>query len=187
MSASDRVPGTVMGGGLVTGAPPGAPTSDAPGWQPWAALALFAFLLNFVWEILQAPFYRGMVDGAHWAAVRTCTLATAGDVAILLVAYGLVAAAARDRWWLGDPTPARVAGFLAAGVIITIVLEALNVYGLGRWAYSPLMPVVFGIGLTPVLQWLVLPPVTLWLARRHLGGAPGRRAPANSLSTGSHP
>lgn len=165
---------------------PGPGSAAAPGWQPWAALALFAFLLNFVWEILQAPFYRGMADGAHWAAVRTCTLATAGDVVILLVAYAVVAAATRDRWWLAaPPKAARVAGFLAAGVAVTVALEALNVYGLERWAYGPPMPVMFGIGLTPVLQWLVLPPATLWLARRHLGGAPPRRTPAHSLSTGA--
>lgn len=142
-----------------------------PRWQPWAALALFAFLLNFAWEMLQAPLYRGMADAAHWAAVRTCTVATVGDVGILLVAYGLVAAVARQRWWAAMPTARRVAGFVAAGLVMTVALEALNVYVLERWAYGPRMPLLVGIGIAPVLQWLVLPPLTLWLARRHLGHA----------------
>jgi hypothetical protein len=31
------------------------------------------------------------------------------------------------------------------------------------------MPVLAGIGLAPLLQWLVIPPCVLWLAARHLG------------------
>jgi hypothetical protein len=31
------------------------------------------------------------------------------------------------------------------------------------------MPVVLGIGIAPMLQWIVIPPVVLWLAARHLG------------------
>lgn len=152
-------------------------------WQPWAALALFAFLLNFAWEMLQAPFYRGMATAAHGAAVRVCTLATAGDVAILLVAYGVVAAVTGRRWWLAAPARGRVAGFLVVGLAITVALEALNVYVRGRWTYAPSMPLIFGIGLTPLVQWLVLPPAALWLARRHLGGAPGW----SSSRIGTHP
>ena len=178
MSGPDRTPDAGAGPSPAASRPGREPRGGAA-WQPWAALALFAFLLNFVWEMLQAPFYRGMADGAHWRAVRACTLATVGDVAILLVAYGGVAALVRDRWWVGAPSAGRVGSFLAVGVAITVALEALNVYVLGRWTYGPLMPVLAGVGLTPVAQWLALPPATLWLARRHLSGAPGRRSPAN--------
>ncbi len=59
--------------------------------------------------------------------------------------------------------------FLLAGLAITVALEWLNVYVWRNWAYSREMPVVFGIGLTPILQWLLVPLLTLWLARRHLG------------------
>jgi len=33
------------------------------------------------------------------------------------------------------------------------------------------LPFVLGIGIAPLVQWLVLPLLTLWLARRHLGAA----------------
>lgn len=164
------------------GVPHAAGGAGAAWWQPWAALALFAFLLNFAWEMGQAPFYRGMSTAAHWPAVRMCTLATAGDVAILLVAYGLVAAAVRRPWWLAAPTRGRTAGFLTTGLVVTAALEALNVYALGRWAYGPRMPLLLGIGFTPLLQRVVLPPATLWLARRHLGWTRGsfHRAPEHT-------
>lgn len=159
----------------------GAPVPDsshvaraAGWWQPWAALAFFASLLNFAWEMGQAPLYRGMASAAHETAVRVCAVATVGDVAILLIAYALVAAVARRRRWLAAPSGRQLVGLLAAGLVVTVALEILNVYVVHRWAYAPRMPRLFGIGVTPLLQWLVLPPATLWLARRHLGWVPGR-------------
>lgn len=37
--------------------------------------------------------------------------------------------------------------------------------------YSTSMPQFIGLGLSPVLQWIFLPPLCLWLARRHLLGS----------------
>jgi hypothetical protein len=76
---------------------------------------------------------------------------------------------ARDRRWVGvrhRGGPLTV--YLAAGLLITVGLEWFNVYARWQWAYSPEMPVILGIGLTPLLQWLLVPLLALWLARRHL-------------------
>lgn len=143
-------------------------------WQPWLALGLFGFLLHFVWEMLQVPFYEGMERADHWGAVLRCTQAAFGDVLIGWVAYAVAAAWARDRWWLGTSHRRRALTVLiGTGLLITGTLEWLNVYVWQRWAYSPDMPVVLGIGLTPLLQWLILPVLTVWLARRHVGLASG--------------
>jgi hypothetical protein len=56
--------------------------------SPWRALldlpelhvVLFAFLLNFAWEILQSGFYRGISEMPHGDAVHLCTPATFGHV-----------------------------------------------------------------------------------------------------------
>ena len=149
------------------GADPAA-TATLPRWQPWAALALFAFLLNFTWELLQVPFYRGMEDAPHWEATLFCLRATGGDVLIAGSAYGAVALRS-GRLWLATPKLRRVTAFLAAGLLITVVLELVSVHALGRWAYADGVPVVLGVGLPPLLQWTVLPPAFLWLTRRHLG------------------
>ena len=143
-----------------------------PWWQPWAAMGLFAFLLHLAWEVFQVPLYRGMVDAPHWDGVVTCTRATFGDVVITLAAYGVVAAGVRNRLWLRDPRAGRLTVFLLAGLLMTAALEYGSVYMWGRWAYAPAMPTIVGIGVAPLLQWTVLPPITLWLARRHLGWAP---------------
>src|SRR5437763_10508241 len=65
---------------------------------PEINIVIFGFLLNFVWEMLQVPLFEGMKEKQHWEAVRACTIATLGDIAILLIAYWLVAIF-RGRDW----------------------------------------------------------------------------------------
>jgi hypothetical protein len=144
------------------GAPP------LPPWQPWTALATFSFLLHFVWEMLQAPFYAGLAQAPHWDAVLVCTRATLGDVAIALLAYAGGAVVVRRRDWLAGGSRLAFGVYLATGLAVTVALEKLSVGVLGRWAYDPELPRVAGVGLAPLLQWVVLPPLTLWFARRHL-------------------
>ena len=43
--------------------------------------------------------------------------------------------------------------------------EWYNVYRVGNWGYTASMPTVFGIGLSPLLQWLILPPVMVAVYR----------------------
>ena len=59
---------------------------------------------------------------------------------------------------------------LVLGVGYTTFSEWMNIAILGNWVYSEAMPRLnlggFEIGLTPLAQWLVLPPVALYLARK---------------------
>lgn len=121
---------------------------------------------------MQVPLYEGMAAGAHWPAVLWCTRAAVGDAVISMGAYAGVAARDRNRFWLRSPRAAPLLVFLSIGLLITVVLEWLNVHQWARWSYSPRMVTVLGIGLSPLLQWTLLPPLTLWLARRHLAVAP---------------
>ncbi len=136
---------------------------------PVVNVALFAFLLNYPWEFLQVPLFRGMAQAPHWDAIKVCTRATLGDAAIAAVAFWGVAAVAGARWIL-RPSVGQVAGFIAIGVAITLVLERLATGPLGRWEYAEAMPVLplLGVGLTPVLQWVLLPPLVAWFVRRQL-------------------
>lgn len=137
---------------------------------PELNVAIFAFLLNFVWEFWQVPFFRGMPTAPHWQGVKTCTVATLGDVGIALVAFWAVAAASRSRAWVIDPSAGEVGGFVAVGLAITIVGEWVFTEVLHQWAYASSMPTLplLGTGLTPVLQWMLLPPLIVWFVHRQL-------------------
>ncbi len=141
--------------------------------SPELALGGFAFLLSFPWEIIQSPLFEGMASMPHGNALRYCTRAAFGDAAIMLIAFWTVAAtSSRGRGWLTQPRRMPLAGFVLVGVLITIVIEALATRGrwLEGWTYSVHMPLVPGtnVGLVPILQWLVLPPLAVLLARRQL-------------------
>ena len=133
-------------------------------------LAVFALLLNFPWEVLQAPLFEGMAAAPHSAAIGACVQATLGDVVIMLLAHASVVAVTRRRRWVLAPSQGEVAGFLAVGVAITAMIEWLATRGhwVQTWAYSSAMPVIPGtsLGLSPLLQWVIVPLTVLWFVRR---------------------
>ena len=133
-------------------------------------LVVFALLLNFPWEVLQAPLFEGMAAAPHSAVIRACLQATLGDAVIMLLAHACVTAVTRQRRWVFVPSWREVAGFAAVGLAIAAVIEWLATRGhwTQTWAYSSAMPLIPGIeiGLSPLLQWVLVPPIALWFVRR---------------------
>jgi hypothetical protein len=139
---------------------------------PELPVALFALLLHFPWEMLQAPLWVGMGDLPHGEGVRVCTIAALGDIPIALTAFWSGALAARSRLWLLEPSRGAFFVYFLVGLVITIAYEFLATGPLAFWEYAPSQPrlPIIGTGLAPVLQWLLLPPLILWLARVHVLG-----------------
>lgn len=140
---------------------------------PELPVAYFSFALHFVWEFVQVPTYTGMAELPHWEAIKLCMSATFGDVGFALIAFWLASLAARRRDWILRPTRFPAAIFAAAGIVLTVGFEYYYTHISLRWTYSDLMPLVppLGTGLSPLLQWIVIPPIVIWLTRRHLLGA----------------
>lgn len=106
----------------------------------------------------------------HWQATKICALATLGDAVIMVTAYAIAAAAVRSRRWVLDPGRVALAVFIASGLIITVLAELLATGPLRRWQYSSLMPMspIPEVGLVPLLQWVIVPLLTVWFVRRQL-------------------
>jgi uncharacterized protein YacL len=139
---------------------------DLPEWN----IAIFSFLLNFVWEVQQMPFFQVSPEFSYLNLITNCTLATVGDVGISLVAFWTVAAISRSRQWFRQPRRSQIIGFILVGLVITIIFEALATGILRMWQYAALMPILpfLGTGLLPFLQWLLLPLLILWFLKRQL-------------------
>ncbi len=130
---------------------------------------IFAFLLNFVWEMLQMPLFAlPPADTPYWPVITMCAAATVADGFIMLIAFWTASAFARSRYWFVAAERGHVLIFLITGLAITGAIELIATE-MGVWAYSPLMPVLFGVGMSPFLQWVIPPLVTLWFTRRQLG------------------
>ena len=131
-----------------------------------ARLVIVAFALNFAWEMLQAPFFVGMLEMPRWQATQRCLRAAFGDTVMILIAFAAVALMRRDFRWLRMPHPAGVAVFTLVAATQALALE-WHLLRAGRWSYVSDMPVdpVFGLGLAPILQWLILPAAVAWLVK----------------------
>ena len=143
---------------------------------PELPVAMFSFLLHFVWEFLQVPTYAGMAEIAHLQGIKVCKSATIGDVGFALTAFWTASLVARTRHWIGDQVALPVLVFLGTGIALTVGFEFYYTQVTQRWTYSDLMPLVppFGTGLSPLLQWIVIPPLVLWLSRRYLASSVAR-------------
>jgi len=136
---------------------------------PELNIAFFAFLLNFSWEVLQTPFFVDISDSINtvvWFRFH-CTL---GDVLICLGSYWLTALIFRNRRWFLNPTAKSISLFIAFGVAYTVFSEIKNVAIRKLWAYSELMPVIphLHVGLVPIFQWIILPPIVIFITKRQL-------------------
>ena len=125
-----------------------------------------AFVLNLTWEIAHVRLYTIWLEagglGIAWSLFH-CSL---GDVVIALVMFALAGIVLwRADWPVSRPW--------AGGAIVVIGAMAYtawsewhNVYRAGSWGYAASMPLIFGIGLSPLLQWLILPPVMVFVCRK---------------------
>jgi len=139
---------------------------NVPEWN----VAMFSFLLSFVWEVQQMPFYQVSNEFPCLDRTRNCTLATVGDVGISLISFWIVAAIAKSRQWMQRPSRKQISLFILVGVVITVIFEALATGPLDRWTYAESMPTMpfLGTGLVPLSMWLLMPPLTIWLVKRQL-------------------
>jgi hypothetical protein len=164
----------------VRNTPPGTAGSPAPS-VPWTQLpetrlVMVALPLEILWEIAQFPLYTVWHQN-NWGYILYglihCTL---GDLIILLIAYETVALLSRNRYWYTRTTYASGVLFVLLGASYTVFSEIVNVRYKGTWGYTDAMPLVpmLGIGGTPLLQWLLIPPVILWLMRIIPTSSPAR-------------
>jgi hypothetical protein len=124
--------------------------------------------LRLAWEVLQLPLYtlwRSGPTGKQAFGVLHCTVGDGMIAGITLLAA--LAVAGRAGWPFSRSRAVWLVSVLL-GVGYTVCSEWLNVYIRGCWGYSALMPTlpVVGTGLSPLLQWIVVPTMAQWLAVR---------------------
>ncbi len=128
------------------------------------AVGLAAYALHFAWEMGHASLFTPMDRLPFWQATAWCARAAGWDVVISAAAYLAAALAARSVGWPDRCTPWPLAIYFFTGLAITIAIERWAV-STGRWEYREVMPNLGGIGLTPLLQWIVIPAVILAFVR----------------------
>lgn len=139
---------------------------------------------NLVWEFAHLPLYTLWETGTTSDLVFAALHCTGGDVLIALSAVALALfLAGTSRWPVTSGRRVAVLT-LAFGLAYTFFSEWLNIEVREAWAYSDLMPVIplIDAGLSPVLQWVVVPLAAFWWAMR-----PIHHAVVASRSTSEYP
>lgn len=119
-------------------------------------LAAIAFLLNFLWEMAQAPLFSMFVSYRQHLA--KCLVASVGDVAVVLLLYLFISLLRNDFFWINYIRAIDVLIVVALGSAFAIVFEKWAL-ATTRWNYGQAMPLipVFRVALLPVIQMALLP------------------------------
>lgn len=132
---------------------------------PLKRIAIWAFVLNTLWEFGQCTVLYDMWDWGFWRGALWMWAAIAGDVLIVL---GIVAIASMLAS-LNPPDPSGWLALASTSFVASVALEWMAQY-LRLWEYSTWMPTIdllgFSVGLAPIAQITLLPLLSVFLAFR---------------------
>jgi hypothetical protein len=137
--------------------------------NPLLNFVFFSYIINATWEWKQSPFY---IDNTSTVAdkVLCYTHCTTGDTIILLVGFALISLYNKSMDWIHHPKVKDYLVLVVFGVSYTFFSEYFNVNIKHNWSYSQSMPLVpfTNIGIIPLVQWIILPPIIVFITKRQI-------------------
>ncbi len=130
------------------------------------ALFVVAFVLNFVWESNHAVLLyqdHNIPSSEYLPMMWYVSVMDGLSVLFLYVVTGFLF---KNFFWIKTLQNTRLALFAGLALLLAALIEYRGVYLQARWSYNGLMPVVFGIGLSPFVQLAITGVVALWITRR---------------------
>ena len=140
---------------------------------------VFAALAHFAWEAAQLPLYSIWLTRTAGELAFAVLHCTGGDLLIALSTMMLALLLFAGPDWPQAGTGRVLAAAILFGVGYTVFSEWLNITVRGAWAYRDLMPAIpgTGTGLSPFLQWIVVPAAAWSWA---IGRWPGKAKPGEA-------
>jgi hypothetical protein len=142
--------------------------SNRPLEIPEIIIISSGFFLNFFWEVIHTSFYT--LKESPFKILLSAWLHCAWvDVIITTGAFWLVSLLCRSRRWFLRLSQVNFLGFILIGLIYTFISEWANVHIFNTWVYNESMPMIpwARVGLTPILQWVIVPSIVILLARNY--------------------
>lgn len=114
---------------------------------------------NLIWETAQLPLYTIWYTGTRREVAFMVLHCTGGDLVIAATALVTALVLVGEPEWPAARFVVVASVAMALGLAYTMFSEWVNTQVRLTWAYSELMPMLPGtpIGLSPLLQWIVLP------------------------------
>ncbi len=124
---------------------------------------LIAFLLNLLWENLHSLLYLWNIlplKNDVYFYVYKILKASVIDAFLIVFIFLLNSLYRKNFNWVKEVKRGDYLLFLFLGLIFAVIIE-IKAKILNLWSYSESMPLVFGIGLTPLIQLAVTGAITL--------------------------
>ena len=124
--------------------------------------------LHLGWEMLQLPLYTIWRTGTPGEIAFAVIHCTAGDLMIASLTLLIALLAFGHRAWPAEASGSVITATIGLGAGYTVYSEWLNTTVRKSWAYTEMMPIVpgLGTGLSPLLQWLIVPAIAFAVAVR---------------------
>lgn len=124
-----------------------------------------SLLLNFAWEMLQMPLFKGM--DLNFQDILFCAAASIADTLMVVLLYFGFAIVYKEPFWAKQMSSQRILLLIVVGFAGAVLAE-LRHTSAGNWSYSNSMPIlpVLNVGVVPVLQFMLLPAFIYYFSYR---------------------
>lgn len=144
-------------------------TSSDTGWlSVIRRYIVYTAVGHLIWEMAHIPLYTIWVEGT-WSEIAFAVVhCTGGDLLIAMSTLLLALFLVGGHAWPSERAGRVLLLAVVLGVSYTIFSEWLNIVIRAAWAYRDIMPVVpvIDAGLTPLLQWIIVPTLACWAAAK---------------------
>lgn len=131
-----------------------------------STIFIFAFLLNFLWESIHAVlFYEGHQTMESSFFVRMIAYASFIDALIILGIFISGSILWREIEWVKKYDSRKIVYTAVVGFLIAAIIEAKALF-FKQWSYNSLMPTIFGMGLSPLIQLSVTGVVAMYVVSK---------------------
>jgi hypothetical protein len=129
----------------------------------YVKIFIIAFFLNLLWEILHSLLYVTILESSVADYVPLIVFMSLKDALWITLIFGVIRTAARKFGKYNRPLV--YSAFVLAALAFSFADEKISV-NIGRWTYADAMPLVLGVGLTPLLEMAVTGMMAIVLSKR---------------------
>ena len=122
------------------------------GFKILGLIFFFSYIFNFVWESWHAAFLYEKHNILAQDYVLMMNYVSAMDSLAVLIIYLMTAILWRDWLWLENIRRGQLLTAFVIGVILAWLIEYFNVFVHHEWNYKQEMPLIFHVGVSPLIQ-----------------------------------
>lgn len=117
-------------------------------WKKFIIIEVITLILNLIWEFSHHSLY---IDLSGIPKYQHLIIASIADSLIILSIFSIISLINRKIEWINNPSKFDYLIIIFSGLVVATSIELANL-NLGRWKYTPEMPTILGIGISPLIQ-----------------------------------